>query len=323
MRAIVSKIYGSPKHVMHMQVVEEPVPKENEVLIRVQATTVNDYDWSLARGKPYLYRLMFGLLRPKYTIFGMELSGIVEETGISAKKFVIGDEVFGDISDHGFGTFAEYVCVDENVLRHKPLALSFEEAASIPHAALLALQSFKIVGNLQAGQQVLINGAGGGVGVTALYLATMQDCVVTGVDSADKLAGLRQMGYDHVIDYRQQDFTKNGKTYDVILDCKTNRPPWAYLRSLKKTGTYITVGGKLSSLLGVLFFGRLSRLFSEKGMRILALKPNDGLEEIVNHYVGGDIKCLIDGPYTLDEVPDLVEYFGLGKHKGKIVVKVS
>lgn len=320
MKAARFEKYGSPETVLSIKEVAKPTPKENEVLVKIHATTINDYDWSIVRGKPYLYRLMFGFSKPKHPIPGMELSGVIEETGVKVTDLKVGDAVFGDTSEFGFGSLAEYICIDEKALIKKPNALSFEEAAAIPHAFTLAFQALRDIGNIQEGQKVLINGGGGGVGTLGLQLAKLHNCEVTGVDSAEKLAMMKSIGYDSVIDYKTTDFTKNGIQYDLILDCKSNKRALSYPRSLKPNGIYVTIGGNLTSLISVLFWGKIISLFSSKKLEILSLKPNKDLAEISEFVQQKKIKCIIDGPYTLEDIPRLIQYFGEGKHKGKIVI---
>jgi NADPH:quinone reductase-like Zn-dependent oxidoreductase len=322
MKAISNRIYGSPKEVLELINASKPQPKENELLIKIKATTINDYDWSIARGKPYIYRLLFGLFKPKNLIPGMELAGVVEAIGSKVQGFQIGDEVFGDISDYGFGTFAEYIAINEKAVIHKPKSLSFEEAAAIPHAGLLAWQGLLNYGKITKQQKVLINGGGGGVGTLGLQIAKMYDCHVTGVDATSKLNIMKDLGYDHVIDYKQTDFTKNGEKYDLILDCKTKRSVFSFLKSLSPTGRYITIGGDLNKILGVVVWGTIISLFSLKKLALLPLKPNEGLKKVTELFLQGKLKCQIDGPHPLEDIPKLVQYFGDGEHKGKIVVSI-
>lgn len=322
MKAIVFTKYGAPD-VLQLKEMPKPSPGEEEVLVKIHATAVNDYDWSMVRGKPYLYRLMFGLWKPKKQIPGMELSGTVEAVGKNVRAFQVGDAVFGDISEYGFGSFAEYLCIHEKALVLKPAAMSFEEAAAIPHASLLAYQGLVEIGKIQKGQQILINGAGGGVGTFGLQLAKLYDAEVTGVDTGNKLGMMQSIGFDHVIDYKKEDFTKNGQRYDLILDAKTNRSIFSYARSLKPNGTYVTVGGYLSSLLQLLMLKPLLSASSEKRFHILALKPNKDIAYINELFEAGKLKTVIDGPYTLSQTPEAVQYFGEGKHQGKVVISVS
>lgn len=311
------------KKVLKATEVGMPAPKENEVLIRIQATAINDYDWSIVRGKPYLYRLMFGLIKPKHRIAGMELAGIVEGIGTNVQKLKVGDEVFGDISEYGFGTFAEYICINENAVIKKPEEISFEEAAAIPHASTLALQALRDIGKIKKGQKVLINGGGGGVGIIGLQLAKLHNCEVTGVDAQEKFGIMKSHGFDHVIDYKKTNFTKTGERYDLILDCKTNRSTLSYLRALKANGIYVTIGGKPVSLIKVLFWSKIIPLFSTKKLQILSLKSNEGLDYILELLKQKKIKCEIDGPYPMEHTARLIQYFGEGNHKGKVVIKMD
>ena len=217
MKAIVCTKYGSPD-VLQLKEVAKPIPEDNEVLVEVHAASVNDWDWGLLRGKPFLNRLLFGLLKPKIKILGSDIAGRVEAVGRNVKQFQPGDEVFGDISGCGWGGFAEYVCARENALALKPASMTFEEAAAVPQAAVLALQGLRDKGQIQPGQKVLINGAGGGVGTFAVQIAKSFGAEVTGVDSTRKLDMVRSIGADHVIDYTQEDFTQSGQRYDLILD---------------------------------------------------------------------------------------------------------
>ena len=321
MKAIVYTKYGPPE-VLQLKEVEKPTPKENEVLVKVIATAVNDYEWSMVRGKPYLYRLMFGIIKPKRKIPGMELAGIIEALGTNATSFKVGDAVYGDISGYGFGSFAEYICINEKALVLKPGKMSFEQAASIPHASMLAVQALIDIGQVQKGQKILINGAGGGFGTFGLQIARLYSTEVTGVDTGDKLNMMNSIGFDHVIDYGKEDFTKNGQRYDLILDAKTNRSTFGYLRSLSPNGRYVTVGGEISRLLQAFILGPLIHSFNKKSIRIVALKPNKDLDYINELFEEGKIKPVIDGPYKLNEVPEAIRYFGEGKHKGKVVINI-
>ena len=302
---------------------ETPTPKENEVLVKVHATAINDYDWSLVRGKPHIYRLMFGITKPKIAIPGMELSGVVAAVGPDARKFAVGDPVYGDISDYGFGTFAEYICVNENALIHKPEAMSFVQAAAIPHAAMLAWQGLVEVGQIQQGQRILINGAGGGMGTFGVQIAKSYGATVTGVDSGDKLEMMQSIGFDQVIDYREVDFTATGQSYDLILDAKTNRSTFRYLPALAPGGRYVTVGGSLPRLLQAVMLKPVIARSGQKEVHVLALKPNKELEQINQLFEAGRIEAVIDGLYPLEDVPWAIQRFGEGKHRGKIIISVT
>jgi NADPH:quinone reductase-like Zn-dependent oxidoreductase len=320
MKAIVYTKYGTPD-VLELKEVDKPIPKENEVLIKVYAVSINDWDLGLLQGD-LINRFLNGLLKPKIKILGSDIAGRIEEVGKNVEKFQIGDEVFGDLSGN-WGGFAEYVCAHENSLALKPASMTFNEAAAIPQAAMLAIQGLRDKGQIQQGQKLLINGAGGGVGTFAVQIAKLYRVEVTGVDSSGKLDLLRSMGFDQVIDYTQEDFTKNGHCYDLILDVKTNRSISDYARALCPNGVYVTVGGSMVRLLQAIFLGPLISMFSKKKIRFVALKPNKDLAYMKELFEAGKLKPVIDGPYKLDEVPKAFKLFGEGVHKGKVVINVE
>jgi len=317
MKAIVCERYGPPEQLL-VRDVPAPVPKDRQVLVRVHATTVNDYDWSMVIGRPRIYRLFFGLFRPRRPIPGMELAGVVEALGPKATSWRIGDAVYGDTSNGGLGTFAEFVAVPESELRRMPAGLSFVEAAAIPHALELAYQAVVEIGQLKDGERVLINGGGGGVGTFALQLAKRQGCTVWGVDTGPKLQAMMAMGFDHVIDYKQQDFTQLGERFDLVVDARTKRSVGELARALTPTGRYVTVGGDPGRLIALLF----ARWIGRRNMSIVALKSNKNLDDLAPLLSSGALKPVIDGPYPLSDAPRLVRYFGEGKHIGKVVMTV-
>ncbi len=322
MKAIICEKYGDPQALIYGDLAK-PSPSEHEVLVKIYATAINDYDWSSVRGKPPLLRLLFGVLKPRSKVPGMELAGVVEEVGNKVTSFKQGDRVYGDTSEFGFGSFAEFMTVNKAALTLMPDEMSFEEAASIPHAGILALQGLRDKGEIENEQHVLINGAGGGVGTFGLQIAKLYNAEVTGVDSGEKLQMMKELGFDHIIDYKKENFTKNGEQYDLILDAKTNRYPYAYLRSLAPGGTYVTVGGHLGKLLLIPLLGKLFSTFTGKYLKLLPLEPNKGLDYINELYSKGKLKCIIDGPYSLQEVPKAIQYFGDGLHGGKVVITVN
>jgi NADPH:quinone reductase-like Zn-dependent oxidoreductase len=321
MKAITFTRYGTAD-VLEARDVAQPVPTADEVLVRVRAVAINDWDWQALKGATFVNRLMFGLIRPKKQILGSDIAGVVEALGQSAKRFRRGDEVFGDLSGR-WGGFAEYVCARESELAPKPAGLTFEEAAAIPQAAMLAVQGLLDVGGLSAGQRVLVNGAGGGVGTFAIQIARLYEAETTGVDSAAKLDLLRSLGYDHVLDYAEQDFTKTGQQYDLVLDVKTNRSVFAYLRALRPGGTYATVGGSLARLAQIAALGPLIRMVCKKRVRVVGLKPNKDLEYMNELVDAGKVRPALDGHYTLDQAAEAMRYFGEGLHKGKVVLTVE
>ena len=323
MKAIVYHKYGLPD-VLEQKEVEKPTPKENEVLIKVHAASVNSWDWELLRGTPFVNRLMFGLLQPKKVkILGCDIAGRVEGVGKKVKQFQPGDEVFGDISGCGWGGFAEYVCASENALAMKPASMSYEEAAAIPQAGVLALQGLR-QGQVQQGQKVLINGAGGGVGSFAVQMAKSFEVEVTGVDSTNKLDMMRLLGADHVIDYTKEDFTKNGQRYDLILDVMAHHSIFDYKRALSTKGNYVMVGGASSRILQLLFLGPLISMASSKKMSLLLHKPNTkDLDFMKTLFESDKVVPVIDKRYPLSEVAEALRYFGDGRAQGKIVITIE
>ncbi|MEM6451766.1 MAG: NAD(P)-dependent alcohol dehydrogenase [Cyanobacteria bacterium P01_D01_bin.105] len=320
MKAIVLSHYGSPDQ-LELKDIEKPMPQTDEVLVKVQATTINDWDWCLVRGNPLYIRLLCGWRKPTVQIPGAEIAGQVEAVGQNVTQFRPGDAVYGDISECGFGGFAEYVCVPETALVPMPEGIIFTEAAAIPHAAMLAVQGLVDVGRLQPGQKLLINGAGGGVGTLGIQIARAIGVEeVTGVDRASKFALMRSLGFTHTIDYTQTDFTEGPERYDMILDTKTNRSPFKYLPVLKPGGTYVSVGGLTPRLLQVLLFGPIIRRLTQKSVRLVGLQPNKDLDYINELLVAKQLKPVIEGPYPLSEVPRLIQHFGAGQHQGKIVI---
>ena len=317
MRAIVYHKYGTPD-VLKLEEVDKPAPRDDEVLIKVYAVSINDWDWGLLHGD-FINRLLNGLSKPKKKILGSDIAGRIETVGKNVSQFKPGDEVFGDLSGR-WGGFAEYVCARENSLALKPPSMSFTEAAAIPQAAMLAVQGLIDKGQIHEGQKLLINGAGGGVGTFGIQIAKLYGVEVTGVDNTGKLDMLRSMGFEHVIDYTKEDFTKNGKCYDLILDVKTNRSMFAYARALSRNGVYVTVGGSTARLLQALLLGPWIRMIYKKYIRIVALKTNKELAYLNKLFEAGKIKPVIDGPYKLEEVPEAFRHFGRGTHKGKVVI---
>jgi NADPH:quinone reductase-like Zn-dependent oxidoreductase len=277
----------------------------------------------LVRGKPFVIRLIYGLKKPKINIPGVDVSGKIEAVGGRVGSFKIGDEIYCDLSECGFGGFAQYVCVPEKKMFKKPSNISYNDASALPHAGLLALQGLVEKGKVKSGQSILINGAGGGVGTLGIQILKSYKLKVTGVDSDEKLDLMKSLGFDSVMDYKKVDFTNNGEKYDLILDTKSNRPVFKYAQSLKKNGTYITVGGSMYRLFEILLLGSLISLFTRKKLSVLNLKPNKGLDQISKLVEKGQIKPVVDGPYGFDEIPKLIQYFGEGKHLGKIVVEIE
>ena len=320
MKAVVYTKYGPPEVLQHKEVAK-PTPRDNEVLIKVQAVSVNRSDWEGLRGKP-LYARIGGLLKPRHQILGSDIAGRVEMAGRNIRRFRPGDEVFGDILPR-LGGFAEYVCARESALTLKPASMTFEEVAAIPQAAVIALQGIRDKGQVQPGQKVLISGAGGGAGTFAVQLAKLYGAEVTGVDNTGKLDFMRSLGADHVIDYTREDFTENGKQYDLILDVVAHRSVFAYKRALRSNGSYFLAGGSVATIFQILLLGAWIRGTTGKKIRILAVRPNlKDLVYITELYEAGKVVPVIDRRYTLSEVAEAIRYLGEGRAKGKVVVTV-
>ena len=323
MKASVFTKYGSPDS-FELKEVEKPTPKDNEVLIKVFAASINSWDWEILIGKPFVNRIMAGLLKPKrIKILGCDIAGQVEAVGKKVKQFKPGDGVFGDLSRSGWGGFAEYVSAREKALTLKPAGMTFEQAAALPQAALLALQALRDKGKVQPGQKVLINGAGGGAGTFAIQIAKSLGAEVTGVDSVGKLEMMCSIGADQVIDYRQEDFTKNGQCYDLIVDMLATHSIFDYKRSLNPKGMFVMVGGSTALVNTLLFLGPWVSMTEGKKMSLLLHKANKGLDELNTLFEAGKVVPIIDRRYPLSEVPEAMRYFGSGKVVGKIVISVG
>ncbi|HLO58531.1 MAG TPA: NAD(P)-dependent alcohol dehydrogenase [Bacteroidales bacterium] len=321
MKAVVLEKYGSPEF-LKIKEVEKPVPGEDEVLIKVHAAALNDWDWQVICAKSLANRIMFGFFKPRINILGCDIAGHIEAVGPKVRKFRPGNEVYGDLCECGFGGFAEYVTAKENALAFKPAGMTFVQAAAIPQASMLAVQGLIDGLKIKPGQKLLINGAGGGVGTFGVQIAKLFNLEVTGVDCAEKLEMMRSMGFDQVIDYAKEDFTKNKKKYDLILDNKTSRSLFDYSRSLAKDGKYVTTGGNNGRLLQVVFFGWIVGRIKKKKFQLVILKPNKDLAYINELFETGRIKPVIDTEYPLEDLANAFHYFGAGHHKGKVVVRV-
>ncbi len=321
MKAVVYTRYGTPD-ALRLTDVEKPAPKDNEVLVKVRAVSLNGSDWEGLRGKP-LYARLGGLFRPRHHILGSDIAGRVEAVGSQATRFQPGDDVFADILSY-MGGLAEYVCVPEKALELMPVGMPYEKAAALPQAGAIALQGVRDKGRVQAGQRVLINGAGGGSGMYAVQLAKLHGAEVTGVDNTEKLEFMRSMGADHVIDYTRDDFTTNGRTYDLVLDLAAYRSVFDYKRSLTPGGRYLYVGGSAATLFQVLLIGPLTGRAAGKKIRLLPVRLGARhLAPLVELCQTGKITTVIDRRFPLSELPEALRYIGDGHAKGKVVVTVS
>ena len=325
MKAIVYTKYGPPE-VLQLKEVEKPTPKDEEVLVKVHAASLNAADWHILRADPFLIRLMGGgLLKPKNTILGADIAGRVEAVGGNVKQFKPGDDLFGDISERGWGGFAEYVCAGENALVLKPANISFEEAAAVPLAAVTALQGIRHKGEIQPGQKVLINGASGGVGTFAVQIAKSFGAEVTGVCSTRNLDMVRSIGADQVIDYTREDFTKNGQRYDLILAVNGYHPISAYKGALSSKGSYVCVGGSMAQVFQAMLLGPLISMTGSKttgSMGVAKPNPKD-LGFIKELLEAGKVMPVIDRRYPLSEVAEAMRYLEEGHARGKVVITVE
>lgn len=324
MKAIVYTKYGSPD-VLQLKDVEKPTPKDDEVLIEVHAACVNAYDWHFLTADIFLVRLMgVGLFKPKNTRLGADVAGRVEAVGKNARQFQPGDEVFGDLAGNGNGSFAEYVSGPESAFSLKPANLSFEEAAAVPMAATTALQGLRDEGHIQPGQQVLINGASGGVGTFAVQIAKWFGAEVTAVCSTRNLDQARSLGADHVIDYTKEDFTQSGRQYDLILGANGYHSLSAYKRALTPRGVYVMAGGSMAQIFQAMLLGSWMSKTGGKKMGGVSAKPNqEDLAFLKGLLEAGKIVPVIDRRYPLRETADALRYLGEGHARGKVVITME
>ncbi|MFC1572329.1 NAD(P)-dependent alcohol dehydrogenase [Candidatus Eisenbacteria bacterium] len=323
MKAIVRTKYGPPD-VLRIEEAQKPIPGDGEVLIKVHAASVNYADWGFLRGRPFLVRVWSGLINPKHKILGGDVAGRVEAVGKDAKQLQPGDEVFGDISPSGWGAFAEYVCAGENTLALKPANVTFEEAAAVPIAAVTALQGIRDKGQIQPGQKVLINGSSGGVGTFAVQIAKSFGAEVTAVCSTRNLDLGRSIGADHVIDYTQEDFTKNGQHYDLIIAANGYHPISDYRRSLTSKGVYVVTGGSMAQVFqGMLLGPWISMIGSKRMGNSMTQSNQEDLVFLGELLEAGKVVPVIDRRYPLSEVAEALRYLGEGHAKGKVVITLE
>jgi NADPH:quinone reductase-like Zn-dependent oxidoreductase len=323
MKAIVFYNYGSPD-VLKLEEVEKPTPKDDEVLIKVLAASVNAPDWRNIRADPFLVRLTTGLLKPKNKMLGLDIAGRVEAVGRNVKQFQPGDEIFGELFESGLGAFAEYKCMpEEGTLAIKPANLTFEEAAAVPAAAITALQGLRDEGQIQPEQKVLINGASGGIGTFAVQIAKYFGAEVTGVCSTTNLELVKSLGADKVIDYTQEDFTQNGQRYDLIIDIVGNPSVYKrfYKRSLSPEGICVIIAGTffLSLFLGPW----MSMTGKNKIGTFMTIANQKDLVFMKELLEAGKVVPVIDRRYTLSEIAEALRYYDEGHAKGKVVITVE
>lgn len=323
MKAIVQTRYGPPD-ILRLEEIPKPIPSDDEVLVAVRASSVNYGNLALVRGEPFLARLWSGLRQPRDKTPGGDVAGRVEAVGSNVSQFRPGDEVFGDLSACGFGAFAEYVSAPESALALKPANLTFEEAAAVPQAALVALQGLRDKGQLQAGQKVLIIGAAGGNGTFAVQIAKAFGAEVSGVCSTRSVDLVRSIGADHVIDYTQEDFTQSGRRYDLIFATAGYHSIFDYKRALSPTGVYVSAGGAMAQIFQGMLLGPLLSLGGSQKLTYLYHRPNQQdlvfMKELIE---AGKVAPVIDRCYPLSKVAEALRYYGEGHSQGKVIIHVE
>jgi NADPH:quinone reductase-like Zn-dependent oxidoreductase len=318
MRAVVYDDYG-PANGLELREVPIPVPKQDEVLVRIRACSVNSWDWDLLTGSPFIARID-SIRSPEHPILGCDIAGVVEAVGGAVESLAVGDEVMGDTSGCGFGGFAEYVAIRADVLSRKPSTTTFDEAAAIPQAGVLALQGLRKAGVTQ-GTRLLMNGAGGGVGTFAIQMAKAIGAEVTAVDDGGKLEMLRSIGADHVLDYREEDFATRGERYDAVLDVAARRSVFAHRRVLRPGGRYVIIGGRTWTLASSTVGGAILRFVDGKHVGILVHRPNPDDLDAVNAMVeAGTVSPVIDRRYPLEKTGDALNRIGSGQALGKLII---
>jgi NADPH:quinone reductase-like Zn-dependent oxidoreductase len=323
MKAIIQTAYGAPSDVLDLREVEKPSPKDGELLIKVQAASITFGDLAAVKGVPFIARLSLGIREPKIKTPGKDVAGQVEAAGSNVKQFKLGDKVFGDLSECGWGAYAQYVCVPEDAMVHMPENISFEEAAATPESGVVALQGLQDKGKIQSGQKVLIYGASGGIGTFAVQIAKSFGAEVTGVCSTRNLELVKSLGADHVIDYTQEDFSQNGKQYDLILATAGYRSIFDYKRALAPGGHYVATGGEMGQIFQPMLIGPW---ISSEGRKMtnLSMKPDKNdlafLKELIE---AGKVSPVIDKSYPLSELSKALQYYGEGRSRGKVVVTIK
>lgn len=316
MKAIVQHKYGGPDR-LHIEDVAIPTPTNDEVLVKVHASSINSGDWRMMRGEPFLVRLDIGLRAPTDKIPGSDIAGYVEAVGSNVTQFKVGDAVMGDLSFYKRGAFAEYVCTTEDMIILIPNGLNFEQAAAVPVASVTALQGLRSKGSIQPGDKVLVNGAASGVGSYAIQIAKVMGAEVTGVCSTPKMKTVHAIGADHVIDYTQEDFTRNGEQYDLILDIAAYRTAKDFLGSLTPTGNYVVVGGSMRRLFASM--GSFNKQISAMG----PVKRNlEDMAYVAQLVAAGQVTPAIDKCYPLEEVPAAIDYVESRQVQGKVVINI-
>jgi NADPH:quinone reductase-like Zn-dependent oxidoreductase len=325
MKAVICTRYGPPEKVLRLEEVERPAPKDDEILIRIRASSINSRDHRYMRADPFFIRFMVGgLLGPKCRILGADVAGVVETAGSAVTRFRPGDEVFGFLSRYDGKAFAEYACAAEGEIAPKPEGFTFEQAAAVPVAALTALQGLRDKGNIQSGQKVLINGSSGGVGTFAVQIAKAFGAEVAGVCSARNIDMVRSLGASRVVDYRKEDVTRSGERYDLILAVNGCHPIGDYLRILKEDGTYVVAGGSIRQLIEAGLHGERNAQAGGRKASVVSCKENaDDLLLMKELMESGKVKPVIDASYPLEKAVDAFRYYEDVHPRGKIVITMA
>jgi NADPH:quinone reductase-like Zn-dependent oxidoreductase len=321
MKAAFYERYGDT-NVLSIREVDVPVPSDDEVLVRIHAASINSWDWDMIRGKPWIVR-MWGLFSPRHKIPGADIAGVVTAVGKNVSRFKPGDEVFGDLSENGWAGFAGYRAVNEKAVFSKPKGLSFEEAASIPQAGLMALQAIRDKGNLRAGQKFLMIGGGGGVGTFAIQLARNIGATTTAVDAASKHDLMRSLGASRVLDYHHDDFSKDPGRYDLIIDVVASKPLSVYRKCLNQGGRFLMIGGTMPAIFDAMLLGKVRSWNTERHLGILPYRTNVGIGELGDLCEQRKVIPVIDKTFPLDNIREAFQYYASGAVKGKVVIRVS
>jgi NADPH:quinone reductase-like Zn-dependent oxidoreductase len=323
MKAIIQTGYGVPAEVLELREVKRPDPKGYEVRIKIQASSITFGDLAAVKGEPFIARLSLGLREPKIKTPGKDVAGIIEAVGHNVKEFKPGDKVFGDLSESGWGAYAEYVSAPEGVLVHMPDNISFDEAAAVPESGVVALQGLRGKGQIKPGQKVLVYGASGGIGTFAVQIAKSFDTEVTGVCSTRNLKLVKSLGADHVVDYTQEDFVESGELYDLILATAGYRSIFDYKRALKPGGRYVATGGDMKQIFQPMLLGPWV-LNEGRKMTNLAMKPDkEDLTYLKELIETGKVSPVIDKSYPLNELSQALQYYAEGRSRGKVVVTIA
>lgn len=319
MQALVYSRYGEPD-VLGVATIPMPEPKDDEVRVRVMAASVNSWDLDQLRGRPYFTRLGTGILEPSQHVLGVDIAGTVEAVGSNVMGLNVGDRVFADISNCGWGGFAQFKCVPAPMLAVMPPSMTFEQAAGLGHAASLALQALRKA-EVAPGETVLVNGGGGGVGIAAVQIARLMGARVTAVDSDEKLEAMRDAGAEHVIDYRRGDFSAGLRRYDAIIDVVGARSVFRYRRALSEHGRLVLVGGRTGTLLGALLFGQPLSWLSRQRFSILIYRANAAdLDELARLFDAGKLTPVLEPAVPLSGAPDAIRRLAEGRVIGKAII---